>query len=110
MFFLLLFFLITSTMVNPNMLKLMLPKANSKPPVTAKSVTVSIDAAKAFYVNKAPTVETNLPSALQTVLKGVEEPTIVIQAEKSVPVEEVVKIMALGKKLNAKVLLATAPE
>jgi biopolymer transport protein ExbD len=110
MFFLLLFFLITSTMVNPNMMKMMLPKANVKGPVIGKSVTVSIDQSLNFYLNKGKIDEANLQNTLAGVLKGVDDPTIIIQAEHTVPVENVVKVMAIGKKLNAKVLLATDNE
>jgi biopolymer transport protein ExbD len=81
-----------------------------KAPPSGKSVTVSIDKDLGFYLNKAKLEETNLPNALATALKGNPDPTIVIQAEHTVAVENVVKVMAIGKKMNAKVLLATDPE
>jgi biopolymer transport protein ExbD len=113
MFFLLLFFLITSTMVNPNVIKLTLPKATNKA-VVQKNVTVSIDKEGAFYVNKIKTDVNSLADALQSELSklknAAKEPVVIINADESVPIKDVVKVMVIGKKINAKVLLATQKE
>ena len=54
MFFLMLFFLIASTMVNPNVIKLLLPNAKSSKQVMKQPITVSVDAAGQYFVNKKP--------------------------------------------------------
>src|SRR5690349_2388240 len=77
MFFLLLFFLITSTLVNPNVIKVLLPKHTGKGVVQSK-VTVSIDAESHFYLNRVPITEENLLPALETELKNQAEPIILL--------------------------------
>ena len=109
MFFLLLFFLITSTLVNPNVIKLMLPKATNKE-VVNKNITVNIDARENYYINKTPTDKANLASGMQLALMNLKEPVIVINADRTVPIDDVVQVMVIGKKLNAKVILATQPQ
>jgi len=109
MFFLLLFFLITSTLVNPNVIKLMLPKATNKA-VVNKNITVNIDARENFYINKTPVDKNNLADGLQKALANLKEPVVVINADRTVPIDDVVRVMVIGKKLNAKVILATQPQ
>ncbi len=109
MFFLLLFFLITSTLVNPNVIKLMLPKATNKA-VVNKNITINIDARENFYINKIPIDKNSLADGLQKALANLKEPVVVINADRTVPIDDVVRVMVIGKKLNAKVILATQPE
>lgn len=54
MFFLMLFFLIISTMVNPNVIKLMLPKASAAQQMQKKQTTLSVDAEKNYFLDKEP--------------------------------------------------------
>lgn len=114
-FLLLIFFLVTSTLVNPNALKLLLPKSTGQ--VGAKpTVTVSIkdwgEDTYTFHINGS---EQNIPfeeveDALIGLLQSEEEPTFSIHCDKSVPVEEVVNVMNIAKKNHYKVILATSPE
>lgn len=107
LFILLLFFLIVSTMANPNVIKLGLPKATSN--VKAKqTVVVSIDQNENFFVGTKQVPFERLQETLAPALKNETlEPTIVINAEKSVPVEQVVNVIEIANKLGAKVVLAT---
>ena len=109
MFFLLLFFLITSTLVNPNVIKVLLPKHTGKGVVQSK-VTVSIDAESHFYLNRVPITEERLLPALEAELKNQAEPVIMLNADGRVPFDEIVKVMAAGQKLNAKVIARTQKE
>lgn len=112
LFFLLLFFLIASTLVNPNAIKLMLPKAAPDKVKSTKNITVSIDADQNFYFNKEKTPVENLPAKLEAELKAanVENPVILLNADETVLWGNVVKVMSIGKKLNAKVIAATQEE
>lgn len=112
MFFLLLFFLIASTLVNPNAVKLLLPKAVSEKQSATKNITISIDADQNFYFNKEQTSVENLPTLLEAELKAanVTDPVILLNADETVLWGNVVKVMSIGKKLNAKVIAATQPE
>lgn len=108
-FLLLIFFMITSTLVNPNALKLLLPKSTNQTTAQA-SVTVSIDKNLNFYLNTKVTPFSMLEGKIVEILKNAEEPCISIEAEKSVPIEQVVRIMNIAKTYGYKSILATEPE
>lgn len=108
-FLLLIFFMITSTMVAPNALKLLLPQSNSQ--VRAKPITtISIDKNLNFYLETQPVKFEDLERALQLKLMNSDDPTVSLHADKSVPVEEVVKVMNIAKNNKYKLILATSPE
>ncbi|TWW01506.1 biopolymer transporter ExbD [Chitinophaga pinensis] len=108
LFILLLFFLIVSTLANPNVIKLTLPKAKSNTKAK-QTVVVSINDKKEFFVgtNKVP-FESLKQMLIPALGRETVDPTIVINAEKTVPVEEVVKVMEVAREIGAKVVLATA--
>lgn len=108
-FLLLIFFLVTSTLVNPNALKLLLPKSTNQL-TNRKSVTVSIDRNRIYYFNAKVTPFTMLENKIVEELKNADDPCINIQAEKSVPIEYVVRIMNIAKNHGYKSILATDPE
>lgn len=107
-FLLLVFFMVTSTLVSPNALKLLLPRSNSQ--TAAKPVTtISITSELQYYVEQTAVPFDMLEPYLQQRLKGEEEPTISLHADRSVPVEEVVKVMNIAKDNHFKLILATSP-
>jgi biopolymer transport protein ExbD len=107
LFILLLFFLIVSTLANPNVIKLQLPKATSNTKAR-QTVVVSINEKNEYYVGTARVPFDRLQSTLEPALRNENlEPTIVINAEKSVSVEHIVNVMEIANKLGAKVVLAT---
>ena len=114
-FLLLIFFLITSTLVNPNALKLLLPKSTGQ--VSAKAtVSVSVkdwnDGTYTYHLNGSEQwvpfgqVEDELVELLQTE----EDPTFSIYADESVPVKEIVALMNIAKRNHYRVILATQAE
>lgn len=107
-FLLIIFFLLTSTFVNPNALNLLLPSSQSKTTVN-QPVSVSISADLKYYIGKQPVRLENMRSLLTEQLKGQKDATIVLNAEKSVPIEKVVEIMDIANDLKVKMVLATAP-
>ena len=114
-FLLLIVFLITSTLVNPNALKLMLPKSTGQ--VSAKAtVSVSIkDWGNDEYTyhingNEQPVPFEEVEDELTGLLQTEEDPTFSIYADQSVPVKEVVAVMNIAKRNHYKVILATQPE
>ncbi len=107
-FLLLIFFMITSTMVHPNALKLLLPKSNSQvsaKPITTISITKNLD----YYIEATPIEFNRLEAALKVKFDGVveEDRAIALHAEKSVPIDEVVKVMNIAKNNRYKLILAT---
>ncbi len=108
-FLLLIFFMATSTLINPNALKLLLPKSTNQTSNTPAAV-VSIDRCLTFYLNQKVTPFSQLESRLVALLKDSDEPCISIEAEKSVPIEQVVRVMNIAKTYGYKAILATDPE
>lgn len=108
-FLLLLFFMLTSTMVAPNAIKLLLPQSNNQTDERAIT-TVSITSDIRFFIEKTPVDPGSLEIALQAKMKGTKEPVIALHTDKSVPVEHVVMVMNIARRNNYKVILATSPE
>lgn len=114
-FLLLIFFLVTSTLVNPNALKLLLPKSTGQ--VGAKAVaTVSIkDWGEGKYTyhingNQTPVPFSQVEDELVGLLQSEEEPTFSIYSDETVPIREIVQVMNIAKRNHYKVILATSPE
>jgi biopolymer transport protein ExbD len=108
LFILLLFFLIVSTLANPNVIKLTLPKAKSNTKAK-QTVVISINDKREFFVgtNKVP-FESLKQMLIPAIGRETVDPTIVINAEKTVPVEDIVRVMEVAREIGAKVVLATA--
>lgn len=107
LFILLLFFLIAATLANPNVIKLSQPK--SKSDTKAKqTVVVSIDENKIYYVGTTKVVGDSAMKAalLPLIQKESNDPTVVINADKTVPLEYVVGVMRIARELGAKTVLA----
>lgn len=114
-FLLLIFFLITSTLVNPNALKLLLPKSTGQ--VSAKAtVSVSVkdwnNGQFTYHINgdEQPVPFNEVEDDLVNLLQSDEDPTFSIFADESVPVKEIVALMNIAKRNHYKVILATQPE
>lgn len=112
MFLLLLFLLIATTLINPNALKLMLPKSSNQlkdKAITTVSIQQTADGYK-YYVelDEVAGIE-GVRHALQARLTGQTEPTVSLHCDKSVAVDEVVKVMNIAKDNDYKLILATQP-
>ena len=114
-FLLLIFFLVTSTLVNPNALKLLLPKSTGQ--VGAKAtVSVSIkdwgEDRYTYHINgdENPVPFANVEDELVELLQTEDEPTFSIYSDESVPIKEIVQVMNIAKRNHYKVILATQPE
>ncbi|MBE7441228.1 MAG: biopolymer transporter ExbD [Flavobacteriales bacterium] len=108
-FLLLIFFVITSTLISPNALKLLLPKSSSKT-LSKQTISVSITKELEYYINQDKVAFENIEAILKQQLANELEPGIILHAEKSVPIEEAVKIMDIANRNKYKLVLATAPE
>lgn len=114
-FLLLIFFLVTSTLVNPNALKLLLPKSTGQ--VGAKAtVSVSIkdwgEDRFTYHINgdEAPIPLSEIENEIIGLLQTEEDPTFSIYSDESVPIKEIVGIMNIAKRNHYKVILATQAE
>jgi len=114
-FLLLIFFMLTSTLVAPNAIKLLLPNSNSKT-MTKQSITVYINENFQYYVGEKRVSELQLQDRIDNNVAGQIDASIVLRSDKSVPVQYVVTVIDavnnINKKYNTKhkVILATQPK
>jgi len=113
-FLLLIFFMVTSTLVAPNALKLLLPQSNNQ--TAAKPITtISITKDLKYYINDDGALKRVAFNEIEPFLQdrlgvGNEDIFVSLSAEKSIPLDEVVKIMNIARRNQYKLILATAPE
>lgn len=107
-FLLLIFFMLTSTLVSPNALKLLLPNSKSKT-LEKQTISISIDKDINFYIDENQVDINELETRLINILSSELEPAIILHSDKSVEIEHVVKIMDIAYRNNYKIVLATDP-
>ena len=107
-FLLLIFFMLTSTLVSPNALKLLLPSSKSKT-LEKQTISISITEDIEFYINENPVIEKDIEQELKLLINNEQEPGIILHTDKSVPIEHVVKIMDISYRNKYKIVLATKP-
>ncbi len=110
MFFLMLFFLIASTVVNPNVIKLLLPKASSGQSVAKKTISVSITKDLQYFIEKKPVPADQLEQELQNFLSKADELTVILYVDRTVQIQDIVNVMDVSNKLKVKLVLATDPK
>jgi len=108
-FLLLIFFMLTSTLVTVNALDIILPKAQGKTE-NNKSTAVSITKNLNFYVDKKKVNEGEIEQYLLDKMKDQQNQTIVLRAEEGVPIEKAVKILDIANRNKIKVILAVRPK
>lgn len=114
-FLLLIFFMLTSTLVAPNAIKLLLPSSSSKT-MAKQTVTVYINDLFQYYVDEIPVTDEDLTSVINSRIDGQADATIVLRSDKSVPVQYVVNVIDAVNDINNatqqnhKVILATSPK
>ncbi len=113
-FLLLIFFMITSTLISPNAIKLLLPSSKSKT-MAKQNITVYINDQFNYYIDKQLVSEDELQNLLSTELTTYTDGTVVLRSDKSVPVQYVVSVIDAVNGINKqsgqkhKVILATNP-
>ena len=114
-FLLLIFFMLTSTLVSPNAVKLLLPSSNSKTLAKPASVTIYIDKDLTYYLDGIPVDKNTIVDGLSNILKGELESSVVVRAEKSVEIQSLVDVIDAVNEVNRlydskhKIILATKP-
>jgi len=108
-FLLLIFFMLTSTMVTTNALDLVLPKAKGKTD-SNKSISISIDKDLKFYLDKTPIEEASVEAQLLAALGGDKEKPVILRAEEGVPIEKAVYVMDIANRNQIKIVLAVRPK
>ena len=107
MFFLLLFFLILSTLANPSVIKLTLPNSKSAEQLQKQQVTVTVGADHQYYVNKTAVTFDDLENALKIEIDRTQSPTVILKLDNSLSIQDLADVMQIGYGLGVKMVLAT---
>ena len=108
-FLLLIFFMLTSTLVSPNALKLLLPNSKSRT-LEKQTISVSITPEIEYYIEDQKFPFDQLEIQLKKLLENEQEPAIVLHADKTVDIEFAVKVMDIAYRNKYKIVLATNPK
>jgi biopolymer transport protein ExbD len=107
MFFLLLFFLIVSTLANPNVIKLLLPASNASQNINKQQVTISVTENKDYFIDNQQVSINQIEPILRSRIAGITEPTIILRFAYNLSVQDLVDVLEIGTRLNVKMVLAT---
>jgi len=108
-FLLLIFFMLTSTMVTTNAIDLVLPKARGKTD-SNKNISISINKNLEYYLDQDKISENEIESRVLGILGDDREKTLILRAEEGVPIEKAVYVLDIANRNKIKVVLAVRPE
>ncbi len=109
MFFLLLFFLIISTLANPNVIRMTLPKSKTNEKTNKQLITLSVTEDKRFYVDKEEAPLEGLEALLLSKLDPAKQQTVVVRIPATMQVQDLVDVLQIGVKNKLKFVIATSP-
>ncbi len=107
MFFLLLFFLITSTLATPSVLKLLLPNSKTGIQSVKHPVVIAVTEDLQFVVNADVVPRDQVETYVMNAIKGQTDPTALLKVDKNVPWQEIVFLLDIGNKNKIKMVAAT---
>jgi len=107
MFFLLLFFLIVSSLANPNVIKLLLPDSKSAQNLNKQQISISITKDKKYFIDNRQISFIDLEPLLKSRISSLQEPTVILRLENSLTVQDLVDVMEIGTRLKVKMVMAT---
>jgi len=108
MFFLMLFFIIISTLLNPSMIKVSLPNARSSQSIQKKEINLTMTREKIYFVNNTQVPFDALETELKKELNRSPDAFIMLRFDNTLPIQDLVNVLSLGNKLNSKMIIATA--
>lgn len=110
MFFLMLFFLILSTMVSPNAMKVNLPSSTNSPRIENKNpIHLAVTKDHKYYIDSKEVSYADLETELKTKIGDKTEPSVVIHVDKDLLYQDFIDVMQLGDRLKCKMVCATQP-
>jgi biopolymer transport protein ExbD len=110
MFFLLLFFLIVSSLANPNVIKLLLPNSKSTQTLNKQQISISVTQDKKYFIDNREIAFNDIEPVLASRVRTLQEPTVILRLEKSLTVQDLIDVMQIGTKLKVKMVMATNKE
>jgi biopolymer transport protein ExbD len=107
MFFLLLFFLIVSSLANPNVIKLLLPSSKSAQTLNTQQISISITKVKKYFIDNLQIAFNDLELLLKSRISSLQEPTVILRLENTLSVQDLVDVLEIGTRLKVKMVMAT---
>jgi biopolymer transport protein ExbD len=107
MFFLLLFFLIVSTLSNPNVIKLLLPSSKAAQTLSKQQITVSVTKDKRYFIDNQQISFDQIEPILKSRMSTIQEPTVILRFENTLSVQDLIDVLEIGTKLKVKMVMAT---
>ena len=107
MFFLLLFFLIVSTLANPNVIKLLLPSSKAAQELNKQQVTISVTEDKKYFIDQKQVALSDIEPLLRAKIASVKEPTVILRFAYNLQIQDLVDVLEIGVKLKVKMVMAT---
>lgn len=107
MFFLLLFFLIVSTVANPNVIKILLPKSSANQQIDKQPVSITVTEDKRYYIDQQEVPFSLIETELQKKAQTLTELTVVLRLPYNLQVQDLVDLMQIGTRNKFKMVLAT---
>ena len=107
MFFLLLFFLIVSTLSNPNVIKLLLPSSKAAQTLSKQQITLSVTKDKRYFIDNQQISFDQIESILRSRIVSIQEPTVILRFEYTLSVQDVIDVLEIGTRLKVKMVMAT---
>jgi len=108
MFFLMLFFIIISTLLNPSMIRVALPSSRSSQTIQKKEINLTMTKEKLYYVNNTQVSFDALEAELKKELARSPEAFVMLRFDNTLPIQDLVNVLSLGNRLNSKMIIATA--
>ena len=108
MFFLMLFFIIISTLLNPSMIKVSLPNSRYSQTIQKKEINLTMTKEKMYFVNNTLVPFNGLETELKKELNRNPDAFIMLRFDYTLNIQDLVNVLSLGNKLNAKMIIATA--
>jgi Biopolymer transport protein len=107
MFFLLLFFLIVSSLANPNVIKLLLPNSKSAQNLSKQQISMSVTKDKKYYIDSHQISFDDIEPLLKARISTLQEPTIILRMEQSLTFQDLADLLEIGTRLKVKMVMAT---
>jgi biopolymer transport protein ExbD len=110
MFFLLLFFLIISTLANPNVIRMTLPKSKTNEKTNKQLITLSVTEEKRYFIDKEEVLLDQIETRLLELIDPEKQQTVVIRIPATMQVQDLVDVLQIGVKNKLKFVIATSPK
>ena len=107
MFFLLLFFLIVSSLANPNVIKLLLPNSQSSQNLSKQQISISVTKDKKYYIDSHEVSFNDIEPELKGRITSLVEPTVILRLEYTLTVQDLADLLEIGTRLKVKMVMAT---